>query len=88
MIEDLLAAIIPNGSIALNTRKIDRNIELLKNEFWFEVIYNEEKYRKLFFVNRKVRKYLQSTHRVKRLIKKEKVQNAFIIFLNNQLRQF
>ncbi len=85
MIEDLLAAFIPNVSIALDTRKIDRNIELLKNEFWFEDIYNEEKYRKLFFVNRKVRRYLQNTHRVKRMIKKEKFQNAFITFLNKQL---
>ncbi|MFJ5792643.1 hypothetical protein ACIP9G_21515 [Lysinibacillus sp. NPDC093197] len=85
MIEDLLAAFIPNVSIALDTRKIDRNIELLKNEFWFEDIYNEEKYRKLFFVNRKVRRYLQNTRRVKRMIKKEKIQNAFITFLNKQL---
>ncbi|MEK5331923.1 hypothetical protein [Lysinibacillus sp. FSL W8-0992] len=85
MIEDLLAAFIPNVSIALDTRKIDRNIELLKNEFWFEDIYNEEKYRKLFFVNREVRRYLQNTRRVKRMIKKEKIQNAFITFLNKQL---
>ncbi|MFJ5764978.1 hypothetical protein ACIP9C_06435 [Lysinibacillus sp. NPDC093210] len=85
MIEDLLAAFIPNGSIALDTRKIDRNIGLLKNELWFEDIYNEEKYRKLFFVNRKVRRYLQNTHRVKRMIKKEKIQNVFIAFLNKQL---
>jgi hypothetical protein len=85
LIDDLLAAFIPNGSIALDTRKIDSNIELLKNEFWFKDIYNEEKYRKLFFVNRKVRGYLQNTHRVKRLIKKEKIQNAFIAFLNKQL---
>ncbi|MFJ7663989.1 hypothetical protein ACIQXW_16585 [Lysinibacillus sp. NPDC097162] len=85
MIEDLLAALVPNVSIALDTRKIDRNIELLKNEVWFEDIYNEEKYRKLFFVNRKVRRYLQNTRRVKRMIKKEKIQNAFITFLNKQL---
>ncbi|MFJ7405041.1 MULTISPECIES: hypothetical protein [unclassified Lysinibacillus] len=85
MIDDLLAAFIPNGSIALDTRKIDRNIELLKNEFWFKDIYNEEKYRKLFFVNRKVRGYLQNNYRVKRMIKKKKIQNAFIAFLNKQL---
>lgn len=85
MLEDFLAGLIPNGSIALDTRKIDRNIELLKKDAWFRDIYVEEKYRKLFFVNRNVRAYLQNTYRVKKIIEKEKNKNKFIIFLNEQL---
>ncbi|WP_409368480.1 hypothetical protein [Lysinibacillus sp. 38-6] len=85
MLEDFLAGLIPNGSIALDTRKIDRNIELLNQDSWFRDIYDEEKYRKLFFVNRNVRAYLQNTHRVKKIIEKEKDRNKFITFLNEQL---
>lgn len=73
------------GDNSLDTRKIDRNIEMLKNYTWFKGIYEDETYHRLFFVNRKVRHYLQSTMRVKRIIKKEKSQRVFIAFLNKQL---
>ncbi|MGG4268440.1 hypothetical protein [Peribacillus simplex] len=36
------------GDISLNTRKIDRNIEMLKNHAWFKDIYEDEKYHRLF----------------------------------------
>lgn len=85
MLEEFLAALIPNGSNSLNTRKIDRNIEMLKKYSWFKNIYDDERYHRLFFVNRKVRKCLQNTYRVKRIIKKEDVQKKFIMFLNEHL---
>ncbi|MFJ8265384.1 hypothetical protein [Peribacillus asahii] len=85
MLEEFLASLIPNGSNSLDTRKIDRNIEMLKKYSWFKDIYDDERYHRLFFVNRKVRKYLQNTYRVKRIIKKEDFQIKFIKFLNEQL---
>ncbi|MGE7186371.1 hypothetical protein ACQKKK_21090 [Peribacillus sp. NPDC006672] len=50
------------GDNSLDTRKIDRNIEMLKNHTWFKDIYEDEKYHRLFFVNRNVRQYLQSLY--------------------------
>ncbi|MFJ8258379.1 hypothetical protein ACIQ4Z_14035 [Peribacillus asahii] len=85
MLEEFLASLILNGSNSLDTRKIDRNIEMLKKYSWFKDIYDDERYHRLFFVNRKVRKYLQNTYRVKRIIKKEDFQMKFIKFLNEQL---
>ena len=85
MLEEFLASLIPNGSNTLDTRKIDRNIEMLKKDSWFKDIYDDERYHRLFFVNRKVRKYLQNTYRVKRIIRKEDFQIKFIKFLNEQL---
>ena len=38
MLEDFLAALVPNGSNSLNTKKIDRNIEMLKRHSWFRKI--------------------------------------------------
>lgn len=74
------------GDNYLNTRKIDRNIEMLKNHTWFKGIYEDETYHRLFFVNRNVRHYLQSTMRVKRIIKRERSQRVFLVFLNKQLK--
>ncbi|KAA0966245.1 hypothetical protein FQ087_08400 [Sporosarcina sp. ANT_H38] len=84
MLEDLLTALIPNGTNSLDTQKIDKNIEMLMQHSWFKNIYDDERYRRLFFGNRKVRKYLQNTYRVKRIIKKEKVRQKFILLLNEQ----
>ena len=75
------------GDDSLNTRKIDRNIEMLKNHTWFKEIYEDEKYHRLFFVDRNVRQYLQCTMRVKRIIKREKSQRVFLVFLNKQLKK-
>ncbi|KAB2335588.1 hypothetical protein [Bacillus mesophilum] len=85
MLEEFLASLIPNGSTSLDTRKIDRNIEMLKNYSWFKDIYDDERYHRLFFVNRKVRMYLQNTYRVKKIIKNEDFKIKFIKFLNEQL---
>ena len=80
MLEDFLAALVPNGSNSLNTRKIDGNIEMLKQYSWFKNIYDNERYHRLFFGNRKVRKYLQNTYRVKRIIEKENVGKNLYCF--------
>ncbi|SNT54697.1 hypothetical protein SAMN05444672_14632 [Bacillus sp. OK838] len=74
-------------SDTLNTKRIDQNIERLNQHDWFKDIYEDEKYHRLFFVNRNVRQYLQSTMRVKRIIKREKSQRVFLVFLNEQLKK-
>jgi hypothetical protein len=61
----------------VNTRKIDKNIEKLKHYNWFNTLYDNHKYHRLFFVNRNVRKYLQSERRVRRLIKSSKAKQRF-----------
>lgn len=71
---------------SLNTNKIDGHIVELKKHSWFKDIYEDEKYHRLFFVNRKVRKYLQSRIRVKRIIKSEDAKRKFISFLNQQIK--
>ena len=85
---DLLLGILSAafGDNSLDTRKIDRNIEMLKNHTWFKDIYEDEKYHRLFCVNRNVRQYLQKTMRVKRIIKRGKSQRVFLVFLNKQLK--
>lgn len=81
-----ISAGIYGGNNSLETQKIDRNIEMLKNYTWFKNIYDDENYHRMFFVNRKVRWYLQSSIRVKRIMKKEKARKRLIIFLNKQLQ--
>ncbi len=68
----------------LNTKKIDRNIERLNQHDWFKKIYEDEKYHRLFFVNRKVRHYLQSTIRVNKMIRKIEAQKNYLFFLINK----
>ncbi|SME21105.1 hypothetical protein BACERE00185_03399 [Bacillus mobilis] len=46
----LISGILESSGLdsGLNTRKIDRNIKCLQNYEWFQRIYNDTKYRKLF----------------------------------------
>ena len=44
-------------SDALNTKKIDQNIERLNQYDWFKQIYEDERYHRLFFVNKHVRRF-------------------------------
>ena len=70
MISAVIEALI--GSISLSTglhKKIDANILYLQQYEWFRIIYEDEKYRKLFITNYKVRSYLQSKLRVRLLVK-------------------
>jgi hypothetical protein len=79
---------ISSGSgIVLNTQKIDRNIDLLKGQAWFKQLYEDERYHRLFFVNRRVRKYLQSTIRVKKIISNSKAQQKFLLFLDKEVER-
>lgn len=73
------------GNTALNTKKIDSNIEKLKKLSWFKKLYVDVKYRPLFFANRKVRGYLQSSIRVNRIMKNEYAQKRFIGLLEKQV---
>lgn len=73
-------------SNSLNTKKIDQNIDLLKQQDWFEEIYRDEKYHRLFFANKHVRGYLQSTTRVKKIIRNREAQTKLLNFLDKQLK--
>jgi hypothetical protein len=87
MIFEIIAGLL--GSIgqddSLDTKKIDKHIEELRNYKWFNKLYNDEKYHRLFFVNRKVRKFLQSRILMKRLINNSNTQKTFQSLLDKQL---
>jgi hypothetical protein len=58
MIFEIIAGLL--GSIgqddSLNTKKIDKHIEELRKNNWFNKLYDDEKYHRLFFVYKPVRK--------------------------------
>lgn len=70
----------------LNTKKIDQNIESLNQYDWFKNIYEDERYHHLFFVNKHVRRYLQSTIRVRKIISSKKAQRKLLFFLDKQIK--
>ncbi|KIL72315.1 hypothetical protein [Bacillus badius] len=86
-VAELLFSIIIPQDDALDTKKIDRHIARLNQFDWFKQIYTDESYHRSFFVNRKVRWYLQSSLRVNRMIKKEKAQRRFLAFLDRQVNR-
>lgn len=67
-----------SGSSSLDTRKIDRNIERLRELDWFNELHNCERHRISFLINSKIRKYLQSSFRVQRLKTSKREQKKFI----------
>ncbi|EJR55373.1 hypothetical protein FHY65_27460 [Bacillus cereus] len=69
----------------LNTKRVDRHIEKLGQYPWFKKIYENKRYHRLFFVNYRIREYLQSSFRVKQLIKSQKRQKKFKQLLEVQL---
>lgn len=83
---EFMLAILANaldGSTTLHTTKIDGNMERLRQYDWFEEIYQDDRYRRLFFANRHVRKYLQHNRRVNQMMKKKRAQAKFIDFSTN-----
>lgn len=74
----------PFMDTTLNTKKIDKNIGKLTQFSWFKNLYEDEKYRRLFFVNRRVRSYLQNPIRVNALIKRKQAQKRFHALLDKQ----
>ncbi|MBY6037574.1 hypothetical protein KUV80_12965 [Fictibacillus nanhaiensis] len=72
------------GDNSLDTKKIDKHIEQMKKYSWFAALYDDENYHSLFFVSRRVRAYLQSSFRVKRMIHNEKAREKFVHLLNKQ----
>lgn len=66
-----------NPSTSLDTRKIDKNIERLRQLEWFNDLYESERHHKSFFINLKVRKYLESSIHVSRLRSNEREQKKF-----------
>lgn len=82
----LLSSVNLSGSSELNTQKIDKNIEKLKDYSWFNDLYENEKHHRSFFVSLKIRKYLESSWRVSKLIRSEKAQVKFIVMLEELAR--
>lgn len=85
-LSDLLSSMIGVSTGSLDTKKIDNNIKLLNQQSWFKKIYDDEKYHKLFITNRHVRAYLQSTTRIKKIIRSENAQRKLLLVLNTQLK--
>jgi len=71
----------------LDSKRVDKHIEELQQYHWFHALYENENYHHLFFGNKRVRKYLRSTYRTKRLISQTKEQKNFQIFLDKQIRK-
>lgn len=88
MLRDLLDFLLrlssPGMFIGLDTKTIDRHIQELNEHQWFNKIYENENYRKLFFTNVHVRRYLESKRRVRKLINDPYAREKFIIFLEKQ----
>ena len=73
-------------SDALNTKKIDQNIERLNQCNWFKKIYEDVRYHRLFFVNKHVRRYLHSTIRVRKIIRSKEAQRKLLFLLDKQIK--
>jgi hypothetical protein len=87
MIFEIIAGLLGGigQDISLNTKKIDTHIEELRSYKWFNDLYDDEKYHRLFLVNRRVRKYLQSRFHIKRMINNPNARNTLKSLLNKQL---
>ena len=75
--------LISSSKRSLNTSKIDKNIEKLRGLEWFNELYENERHHKSFFMNAKVRKYLQSNFLVSRLNNNPKEQKKFFELLED-----
>ncbi|WP_342041936.1 hypothetical protein [Bacillus sp. OTU2372] len=86
LLEEFIEAIfVSDGN--LDTRKIDKNIDILRTQGWFKVIYEDEKYHRLFFTNKHIRRYLQSNNRTKKIIRSNKAREKFLMILDKQLKR-
>ncbi|EJQ73054.1 hypothetical protein COM21_25750 [Bacillus toyonensis] len=85
----LLGSIIEFSGLdpGLNTKKIDKNILYLQQYKWFQDLYNDDKYRKLFITNYKIRSYLQSTIRIRLLVNNKTRQKQFCKMLDLQIKK-
>ena len=75
-----------SGGKGLNTQNIEKNIERLKGYSWFNELYENEEHHRSFFVSLKIRKYLESSLRVSKLIRSEKERDKFILMLEEVAR--
>lgn len=85
-ISDLLSDGLGFSTDVFDTRKIDSNITLLRQQELFKKIYENNQYYLLLIGNKKVRAYLQCNFRVKRMIRNEKAQAKFLLLLNKELK--
>jgi hypothetical protein len=85
---DVLFDFFSNGQFSgLDTRRIDAHIEELKEYDWFNRLYHDEKYRKRFFTNVHVRKYLQSRRRVNKIMDNPAAREKFVMLLEKQVKK-
>lgn len=82
-----IAVSATGGFSGLDSRKIDRHIEELNKQEWFNAYYTDAKYRSLFFGNVNVRRRLQSRLLVKRLLVSDKAQKSFGHYLKKQINK-
>ena len=75
-----------SGDKGLNTQNIEKNIEKLKGYSWFNELYENEEHQRSFFVSLKIRKYLESSLRVSKLIRSEKEREKFVVLLEEVAR--
>ena len=75
-----------SGGKGLNTQNIEKNIKRLKGYSWFNELYENEEHLRSFFVSLKIRKYLESSLRVSKLIRSEKERETFILMLEEVAR--
>lgn len=91
MLRDLLnfflRLISPHMFIGLNTRTIDAHINELKTQHWFNTLYQDEKYRKLFFTNVHIRHYLESKRRFNTLMSDPVAREKFVNLLEKQRKK-
>ena len=86
LLSELLSGLVPQGNNALDTKKIDKNINYLLRENWFKELYENEKYRHLLYTNRKVRGYLESKRRVDKLLVDDKKRKKLRDLMESQLK--
>ncbi|ANX11506.1 hypothetical protein ABE41_005760 [Fictibacillus arsenicus] len=77
----------PRMFIGLDTKTIDRHIHELNEHRWFNTLYEDANFRKLFFTNVHVRRYLENKRRVRKLIINPLAREKFIIFLEKQRKR-
>lgn len=82
--EFLEAIVVSDGS--LDTKKIYKNIDILRTQGWFKVIFEGEKYQRLFFTNRHIRRYLQSNNLTKKIIRSHKAREKFLMIVDKHLK--
>lgn len=68
-------------------KKQNKHIEMLKEYDWFNDVYYNPKYTRLFKNNKQIRSYLGRSSSIRKMIRKRKVSNLLITLLENQVKK-